>query len=169
MPARTICELNAPARPRSPVTSRMPTVPSDSCSLRIGRFGTVPAASAARRVIRPVRPPLRRTAPLRRLARHPADRARVGPQRLDALLGPAQARGGDHLHRARDLLDVLDRRDPALDVLERHGLRLTGGDRAGLPLVGVVALLVAALGLVLVGLARAAPALVLLDAALLGQ
>ena len=58
---------------------------------------------------------------LRRLAGHPPDRARVGPQRLDALLGPAQARGGDHLHRARDLLDVLDRRDAALDVLEGHG------------------------------------------------
>ena len=46
-PARTICELNAPASPRSPVTSRMPTVLSDSCSSRIGRFGTLPAASAA--------------------------------------------------------------------------------------------------------------------------
>ena len=51
------------------------------------------------------------------LARHAADRRRVGPQRLDALLGLAQARGGDHLHRPRDLLDVLDRGDAALDVL----------------------------------------------------
>ena len=52
MPARTICELNAPARPRSPVTSRMPTFETLSCSCRIGRFGTFWAASAAWRVIR---------------------------------------------------------------------------------------------------------------------
>ena len=47
---------------------------------------------------------------------HAPDRARVGPQRLDALLGPAQARRGDHLHRPGDLLDVLDRPDAVLDV-----------------------------------------------------
>ena len=52
IPARTICELNAPARPRSPVTSRMPTFETLSCSCRIGRFGTFWAASAAWRVIR---------------------------------------------------------------------------------------------------------------------
>ena len=56
---------------------------------------------------------------LGRLARHPPDRARVRAQRGDALLGAAQARGGDHLHRARDLLDVLDRRDAVLDVALR--------------------------------------------------
>jgi hypothetical protein len=56
MPARTICELNAPARPRSPVMSMIATVSSDSCSLRIGRFGTLPAASAACRVIRRIAP-----------------------------------------------------------------------------------------------------------------
>jgi hypothetical protein len=49
-------------------------------------------------------------------ARHPPDRADVGSQRLDALFGSPQARGGDHLHRARDLLDVLDRGDPRSDV-----------------------------------------------------
>src|SRR4051812_44554706 len=53
---------------------------------------------------------------LGRLAGHAADRARVGPQRGDALLGPAQARRRDHLHGAGDLLDVLDRGDPVLDV-----------------------------------------------------
>src|SRR5579863_151289 len=51
-PARTICELKAPARPRSPATSSSPTFWTDSCSLRIGRFGSCPAASAASRVIR---------------------------------------------------------------------------------------------------------------------
>src|SRR3954452_6850189 len=49
------------------------------------------------------------------LPRHPPDRARVGPQPLDALLGAAQARGSPHLHRARDLADGRDRRDPVLD------------------------------------------------------
>jgi hypothetical protein len=54
-------------------------------------------------------------------AGHPADRIRIRAQHLDALLGPPQARGGDHLHRARDLADVLDRIDPVLDVLlARH-------------------------------------------------
>src|SRR3954471_2970565 len=75
------------------------------------------------------------------LARHPPDRARVGPQVLDALLGAAQPRGGDHLHRARDLLDVLDRPDPVLDVLLRHGLR---GRARGLLLALLGLLLLAA-------------------------
>ena len=51
--------------------------------------------------------------------RHAPDRARVGAQVLDPLLGAPQARRRDHLHRARDLLDVLDRRDAVLDVLLR--------------------------------------------------
>ena len=50
------------------------------------------------------------------LARHAADRPGVGAQVRDALLGAAQARGSDHLHRPRDLADVLDRVDPVLDV-----------------------------------------------------
>jgi hypothetical protein len=53
---------------------------------------------------------------LGRLARHPPDRAGVGAQVGDALLGAAQTRGGDHLHGPRDLADVLDRIDPVLDV-----------------------------------------------------
>ena len=52
LPARMICELNGPARPRSPVTSRIPTTFVSSRSLRIGMFGMLPAASEARRVIR---------------------------------------------------------------------------------------------------------------------
>ena len=101
-----ICELNAPASPRSPVTSRIADASSTSrCSCRIGRLRDVVGG-------------------LGRLARHPPDRVRVRAQRLDALLGPAQARGGDHLHRARDLADVLDRRDAAPDVLQvRHVAR----------------------------------------------
>ena len=57
----------------------------------------------------------------RGLACHPPDRARVRPQRLDPLLGSAQTRGGDHLHRARDLLDVLDGRNPLSDVSLGNG------------------------------------------------
>src|SRR5918996_1693673 len=53
---------------------------------------------------------------------HPPDGVRVGPQVLDPLLGPAQARSRDHLHRARDLADVLDRADAPADVLQRGHL-----------------------------------------------
>ena len=53
MPARMICELNAPARPRSPVTSSTATLSIDSCSCSTGMLETsAPAASAAWRVIR---------------------------------------------------------------------------------------------------------------------
>ena len=52
LPARTICELNGPARPRSPVTSRMPTVCTLSFSCRIGMLGMFSAACEAREVIR---------------------------------------------------------------------------------------------------------------------
>ena len=97
-----ICELKAPARPRSAVTSRSATRFLGSCSERIGSARDVAGGLGG-------------------LARHAPDRARVGPQVLDALLGAAQARGGDHLHRARDLLDVLDRRDAVLDVALAHG------------------------------------------------
>jgi len=48
---------------------------------------------------------------------HHPDALRVGAQLLDPLLRTAEPRRGDHLHGARDLLDVLDRRDAALDVL----------------------------------------------------
>jgi len=54
-----------------------------------------------------------------RLAGHAADRLGVGAQRGNALFCAAQASGGDHLHRARDLLDVLDRGDPVSDVALR--------------------------------------------------
>ena len=59
---------------------------------------------------------------LRRLAGHPPDRVRVRAQRLDPLLGAAQPRGGDHLHRAGDLLDVLDRRDAVANVALRGAM-----------------------------------------------
>ena len=52
LPALMICELNGPARPRSPVTSRMPTVDTCSFSCRIGRLGMFSAAFEAREVIR---------------------------------------------------------------------------------------------------------------------
>jgi hypothetical protein len=37
---------------------------------------------------------------------------------LRALLGAAQPRGGDHLHRLGDLLRRLDGADPAADIQE---------------------------------------------------
>ena len=52
LPARMICELNGPARPRSPVTSRIPTVDTCSFSCSIGRLGMLSAACEAREVIR---------------------------------------------------------------------------------------------------------------------
>src|ERR687892_385274 len=52
LPARMICELNGPASPRSPVTSRMPTVRTLSFSSRIGRLGMFSAACEAREVMR---------------------------------------------------------------------------------------------------------------------
>src|SRR5439155_18298250 len=52
-----------------------------------------------------------------RAASHHPDAASVWAQLLDPLLRTAEPRRGDHLHRAHDLLDVLDRRDTALDVL----------------------------------------------------
>src|SRR4051794_7114908 len=60
-----ICELNAPASPRSPVTSRMPTRRTFSCSLRIGSLGMSPAASAAWRVMRRIAPAYGRSASMR--------------------------------------------------------------------------------------------------------
>src|ERR687891_739634 len=56
---------------------------------------------------------------------HPPDGVRVRPQVLDPLLRTTQARGGDHLHGARDLADVLHRPDAAADVLQ--GGHLGGG------------------------------------------
>jgi hypothetical protein len=50
------------------------------------------------------------------LAGHAPDRAGVRAQVGDPLLGAPQARGRDHLHRPRDLADVLDGVDPLLDV-----------------------------------------------------
>ena len=43
----------------------------------------------------------------------------VRPHRLDPHLSPAQARGGDELHRARQLAGVRDRADAPLEVLDR--------------------------------------------------
>src|SRR5205085_2881866 len=75
----------------------------------------------------------------------PADRAGIRSQRLDPLLGATQACRGDHLHRTRDLLDVLDRTDPIADVALRSGHesldRKACLRRLGLLLVLVVLLL----------------------------
>ncbi len=68
-PARTALELNAPARPRSPATTSRPTVETCSCSWRIGRRGTSPAASAAWRVIRRMASAYGRNASMRCSAR----------------------------------------------------------------------------------------------------
>ena len=70
-----------------------------SFSSRIGRLGMFSAACDGARG-------------------HPPDGVGVRAQVLDPLLGAAQPRGGDHLHRARDLADVLDRADAAADVLQ---------------------------------------------------
>src|SRR5581483_11145019 len=51
------------------------------------------------------------------LARHLADRLRVGAHGRDPLLGAPQARRGHHLHRPGDLVDVPDRGDAILDFL----------------------------------------------------
>ena len=100
--------MNAPASPRSAVTRRI----ADAALLVVllqDRQARDLAAGG-----------------LGRLAGHAADGARVRAQVRDALLGAPQARGGDHLHRARDLADVLDRLDAVLDVaLGGHGQALT--------------------------------------------
>jgi hypothetical protein len=48
---------------------------------------------------------------------HVAEAQRVWALRLDALLGVAQLRRGDELHRARDLLRARDARNAPADVL----------------------------------------------------
>ncbi len=55
------------------------------------------------------------------LASHPPDRVGVRAQRLNPLLGPAQASGGNHLHCPGDLLDVPHRADAVADVSLRGG------------------------------------------------
>src|ERR671915_487043 len=78
---------------------------------------------------------------------HPPDRVRVRPQVLDPQLRPAQARGGDHLHGARDLADVLDRADAPADVLQRGHRGLGAGLLRVLLLAGLLVLLGPGLGL----------------------
>ena len=51
--------------------------------------------------------------------RHAPDRTRVRTQVLDPLLRASQPRRGDHLHRARDLLDVLHAGDAVFYVFLR--------------------------------------------------
>src|SRR4029077_14792078 len=53
----------------------------------------------------------------------------VRTQRLDPLLGAAQPGGSDQLHRAGDLLDVLDRVDAVSNVALREGHLLLGDPR----------------------------------------
>src|SRR5947209_4373953 len=67
--ARTMFELKAPARPRSPAISISPTLFTWSCSWRIGSLGTLPAASAAWRVIRRIAFAYGRSASIRCSAR----------------------------------------------------------------------------------------------------
>src|SRR4051812_13833244 len=70
MPARMICELKAPARPRSAVISSSATRCSDSCCLRIGNVPiSPPAASAACRVMRRMAPAYGRRCSMRCSAR----------------------------------------------------------------------------------------------------
>src|SRR6185312_1415484 len=77
-----ICELNAPARPRSAVTSSSATRSSRSCSERIGSAGTLPAASAACRVIRRIAPAYGRSAAIRCSARRRRAAATVSSARV---------------------------------------------------------------------------------------
>ena len=127
MPSRMMFVLKAPARPRSPVISRTPDP-----FFVLALFEHRHAGDAAGVLGRPAgQPP------------HPL---RVGAQRLDPLFGAAQPRRRHHLHRPRDLVDVLDRGDAVLDfLLGGHGelggsrLLLLGGlagpllSRAGAP------------------------------------
>ena len=97
-PSRMMLVLKAPARPRSPVTRTIPT------RLRLSRSSSSGDAGDLRG---------RLGDPLG----HLADRLRIRAHRVDPLLRTSQARSGDHLHRPRDLVDVLDRRDAVLDFL----------------------------------------------------
>ncbi len=55
----------------------------------------------------------------------------VGAQLRDRLLRTPEARRGDHLHRSRDLLRVLDADDPLTNDLEvRHRSHPLGGHSA---------------------------------------
>ena len=86
--------LNAPQRPRSLVSTRRSTLFSGAArEQRMIRRSTAasPIAASASRAARD-------------LGEHLAGLHRVGPERGDALLRAVQARAGDHLHRARDLL-----------------------------------------------------------------
>ncbi len=82
MPARTMFELNAPASPRSPATSSSPTWSMFSCSSRIGSRGSVPAASAAWRVIRRIAPAYGRSCSIRCSARRSLAAATISIARV---------------------------------------------------------------------------------------
>ena len=74
--------------------------------------------------------------------------ARVGSRRHHPVLGAAQLRRGDHLHRLGDLLGALDAADPAADFAKRgHGSGALERDRERLE--GVVQFLLEVLGEVL--------------------
>ena len=77
-----ICELKAPARPRSPVTSRIATESTWPCSLRIGRLGKFSAASAAWRVMRRIAPAYGRSAAIRSSARRSRAAATISMARV---------------------------------------------------------------------------------------
>ena len=81
-PPRTMFELNAPARPRSPAISSRPTLSTCSCSARIGSRGTSPAASAACRVILRIAPAYGRSASIRCSARRSRAAATISIARV---------------------------------------------------------------------------------------
>ena len=83
-PARMICELNAPASPRSPVTSSTATFVVDSCSASSGTRATseVPAAWAACRVMRLIALAYGRNATIRCSARRSRAAATISIARV---------------------------------------------------------------------------------------
>ena len=83
-PARITCELNAPASPRSPVTSSTATALSDSCSASSGTraLSAPPAACAACRVIRRIALAYGRNAAIRCSARRRRAAATISMARV---------------------------------------------------------------------------------------
>src|SRR4051812_40777814 len=125
MPARMICELNAPARPRSPVTSSSPTVCTFSCSSSTGRFGMFSAASAAWRVIRRIALAYGRSAWMRCSARRRRAAATI-----------SMARVIFSMFLTEEIRFLTSRWEP----ISRSASRVRGFLFAGLLLVGVRAL-----------------------------
>src|SRR5579875_2453865 len=122
-------ELNAPASPRSPATSSSATVWISARSVRIGRRGRLPAASAASRVIRRIAWAYGRSASIRCSARRSRAAATISIARVIFWMLRTDA---IRLRTSRWLSGIALRRRAALG---RHRLLL---DRVAL-LVEVVA------------------------------